>query len=691
MRIDLLGPIRVWDEDKEISVNAAKERSLLAALALQPGKVVSADDLIAILWGDTPIESARKTLQTYVCNLRHALGQDTVATAASGYALRLRADQIDVGCFHALVGGATEAIRSGSTTRARQLLGDAIDLWRGDALTGVSPHGRLTSEAVRLKEEYLSALEARIDTDLAGGRHAEIVGELEVLLAEHPYRERFWGQLMIALYRSERQADALAAYQRLRCVLGEELGLEPGGELHTLELAILNHDSSLAAPDTHAGSSTRNDSPPPVRRSPVRYAVTDDGVHVAYQVFGGGPIDVVIIPGFVCHLDLWSEPPVDLFVRRLASCHRLIIFDRRGSGLSDRPASVSPDEWVMDTRAVLDAVGSTQAVVLGVHCGGQIAALFAANHPDRTRALVMYGSSPRTLSGDGYSFGVDEEQLEKWASYLSTKWGAGLSLSVFAPGSVEDDHALAFWARYQRISASPSAAAAFVLALAGLDVRGILTTITAPTLVVHAGRDAAIPAEAARRMAESMPNAIYAELDSNVHMIWLSDVVEQLTNEIMSFIAHRVREVPSESVLSTVLCVTGTALNSKSHDIARIVERYQGRQQQPDGTYAFDRPGLAVRCAVQLAQELHTSAGIHTSECALLANGDVAGAAADLARRIAESGPAGQVLVTHTVRDLLAGSDLEFEHHGRQSFDTVAGDWDIHTVTQRFTSAGSTR
>ena len=201
-------------------------------------------------------------------------------------------------------------------------------------------------------------------------------------------------------------------------------------------------------------------------RSPIRYAVTPDGVHVAYQIYGDGPSDIVIIPGYVSHLDLWSEPPVDQLVRRLASGHRLIILDRRGSGLSDRPTEVTPNAWVVDTLAVLDAVGSTRAMLLGFLCGGSIAAMFAAIHPERTSGLVMWGASPRFVVADGYPFGVDPKAIESFASHVSTEWGAGISMELFAPGFVADADARAFWARYQRVSASPGAAAAFARALA---------------------------------------------------------------------------------------------------------------------------------------------------------------------------------------------------------------------------------
>jgi DNA-binding SARP family transcriptional activator/pimeloyl-ACP methyl ester carboxylesterase len=691
VKIDLLGPIRIWGDRIEITLNAAKERTLLAALALRPGKVVSSDELIEVLWGDAPPETARKTLQTYVSNVRRALGTDVIGTEPSGYVLRLPADRIDVGRFRGLINEGAEASRTGSAETARRILGDAIALWRGDPFTGVAPHSRLAAEAVRLKEEYLSVIEARVDADLALGRHAETVGELEVLADAHPFRERLCGQLMVALYRSGRQADALAAYQRGRCVLREELGLEPGGELRSLERAILDHNPSLHMPAAQSVGADRAQRLLSVPRSPVRYAVADDGVHVAYQVFGDGPTDVLIVPGFVCHLDLWSEPPVAELVRRLASCHRLIILDRRGSGLSDRPTEVTVAQWVSDVGVVLNAVGSKRSVVLGIQCGGEIAAAFAAGQPDRVSALVMYGAGPRSLNAEDYPFGVEADALEQWAGYLSTRWGNGLSLSVFAPESVDSAEARAFWARYQQLSASPAAAAAFVRAFATVDLRDLLPLVTARTLILHAARDAAIPAGAARLMAGLIPNSTYVELDSDVHLIWLSDVVEQLTNEIMSFIADTLPTSTYERVLSTVLCLSAPQPGRHAPAVTATLERHQGRQQLPTGTVTFNRPGRAIECALELARELHMGAAIHTGECALLANGDIIGTAVNVARSLAGACTPGQVLVTHTIRDLLIGSDIEFEDHSRRSFEGITGEWGVHEVTRRPSDAPSAR
>ena len=244
VRISLLGPLQVEGEPGTVVLGAAKERSLLSALALTPGSIVSTDALIAALWGDDPPAAARKTLQTYVWNLRQALGADVDLHRAAGLCAvrrrrRRRRQPVPSTCARRR---ATPCATRLTPSRSRGRSPRPSRCGAATRSPGVASHTGLATEAVRLKEEYLSALEARIAADLADGRHAELVGELEALVRDHPFREKLWGSLMVALYRCGRQADALAAYQRVRELLLEELGLEPGGELRRLEAAILDHD-----------------------------------------------------------------------------------------------------------------------------------------------------------------------------------------------------------------------------------------------------------------------------------------------------------------------------------------------------------------------------------------------------------------------------------------------------------------
>jgi DNA-binding SARP family transcriptional activator/pimeloyl-ACP methyl ester carboxylesterase len=650
---------------------------------LNADHVVGPDALVDTLWGDAPPATARKTLQTYVSNLRRTVGADVLVTEGAGYRLRVDADSVDVCRFRTLVQAGEEALRRGLIHRARDELVEAVGLWRGELLGGVAPHTGLAAEGVRLREEYLTALETRISADLAAGGAGELVGELEALVREHPFRERMWVHLITSLYRAGRQADALAAYGRARTVLREELGLEPGGELRRVERAVLEHDRSL---DASPVCTTPPAGTLAITRPPVRYATSPDGVHVAYRVVGDGPVDVIAVPGFVSHLDMWWDAPTDTLVRRLASISRLILYDKRGMGLSDRPPRIDVEHWVDDTLAVLDAAGSKRAVILGLSAGAPTAALVAAGHPNRTRGLILCGGFARLLPGDGYDPGYDRRTAEAFIERMHTKWGTGTGMAVLAPSLKDDPAARAFWARCQTFAASPDAAAAFLRALVEIDVRAVLPTITAPTLILHASRDLNVPIEAARACRDLIPGAELVELDSDIHLIWLSDVVDEISAQIERFVGRTGASVAElDRALVTVLAVVLGQPGRRPDEVFRsIVERWRGRTVRTPGLATFDGPARALRCAQEVVTELaarghHVRVGIHTGDCAV-ADRDVHGLPVEMARQLALDAQPGDVLVSQTVRDLLVGSTIRLQARERRMFDGAPGEWDVFSA-----------
>jgi DNA-binding SARP family transcriptional activator/pimeloyl-ACP methyl ester carboxylesterase len=553
VRVRLLGPIEIDADDGCLVVlNAAKERSLIAAFALAGGATVSTDSLISSLWGEEPPTAARKTLQTYVWNLRRALGAERIVTGPVGYSLRISHDEVDVHRFRALVRAGDDALSAGRVDRAREMLGAAVALWTGEPLSGVGGHTGLAAEATRLEQEYLGAVETRIAADLAGGCHDGLVGELEALVREHPFRERLWGHLMVALYRSGRQADALAAYQRVREVLRDELGLEPGGELRRIESAVLRHE--VASPTPAARAIGIPDTS--IRATPVRYARASDGVTVAYQSAGGGAIDILALPGYIHHLDIWWNAPTDRLVRTLAGMGRLTVFDKRGMGLSDRPELVDVNAWTLDALGVLDAIGAERAVLLGVSGGAPTALQLAALHPDRVSAVVLFGGYARHLAALDYPIGHDPAVIDAYAQNLEAKWGTGVALSSAAPSLARDPNVRAYWARYQRLSASPSAAIRFFRAVTEADVRHLLREIEVPTLVAHAERDVLVPVAQGRYVADHIPGAEFVAFDSDIHLICVSDVLDQLADAVTAFLdragvtgrSSAVRELAAVSV-----------------------------------------------------------------------------------------------------------------------------------------------
>lgn len=407
----------------------------------------------------------------------------------------------------------------------------ALALWRGEPLSGVARHTGLAGEAIRLEQERLAAIETRFAADLAAGCHGQVVGELEMLVDRHPLRERLWGHLMLALYWSGRQADALAAYQRVRRHLCDELGIEPGGELQRIELAILRHE--LDDPAADAGGRRRDEA---IRPTPIRYARTSDGAQVAYQSAGTGPTEILAIPGYIHHLDIWWNAPTNHLIRELTTIGRLTMFDKRGIGLSDRPERVDVDAWTLDALGVLDAADVERAVVLGVSGGALTALSLAARYPERVSALVLFNGYARHLAAADYPAGHPRQLVESYAQVVEAGWGTGVALSSAAPSLAHDPGVRAYWARYQRLSASPSAAMRFLWATSEADLRHLLPAVSVPTLVAHAERDVLVPLAQGKYMADRIPGAEFIELDSDIHLVCVSDVLDQLAVSITTFL-----------------------------------------------------------------------------------------------------------------------------------------------------------
>jgi pimeloyl-ACP methyl ester carboxylesterase len=440
-----------------------------------------------------------------------------------------------------------------------------------------------------------------------------------------------------------------------------------------------------------------------VQRPETRYAKSGD-VNIAYQVVGDGPFDLVFAPGFVSNVEYgWEEPTLARLYERLASFCRLIIFDKRGTGLSDRVSGIPDLETRMDdVRAIMDAAGSEQAAVLGYSEGAAMAALFAATYPERAPALVLYGS---LLSGTALR--AMRSQLEE----VERRWGTpdycDELLREDAPSLVDDEDFRRWYATRLRLGASPAAAVVLLKMARGMDVRPVLPSIRVPTLILHRTGDRTCSIENARYAAEHIPDAVFVELEGDDHLPWVGDS-EAIISEIQKFLSRiweqgGWKEPEAERILSTVLftdIVGSTAraaeigdrqwreLLQKHHALVRRqLARYRGRELDTsgDGFFAsFDGPARAIRCACALTQEvrelgLEIRAGLHTGECELV-DGKIGGIAVHIGARVANEAQAGEVLVSSTVKDLVAGSGLQFRDRGVAQLKGVPGDWSLFAV-----------
>lgn len=436
----------------------------------------------------------------------------------------------------------------------------------------------------------------------------------------------------------------------------------------------------------------------------TRYAKSAD-VHIAYQVVGEGQVDLVMVNGWVTNLELmWEDPGWSTFSRRLASFSRLILFDKRGTGLSDRVSvrdMPTLEERMDDVRAVMDAVGSAGAFVFGISEGGPLSVLFAASYPERTRGLVLYGSFPRIISSEDYPWGFAPEQLEPLLELAERSWGDGtFSGNLVAPSELPGR--LPYFARLEREGASPGAVIALIRMVAEIDVRAVLPSIQVPTLIIHRDRDAIAPIEGARYMANQIPGAQLIELEGE-HSPLTGDT-ETILDHVEEFVTGRRGEREPDRVLATVMftdivdsTVQAAAIGDRRwaelleghHQLVRQqLRRFGGQEIKTigDGFLAtFDGPARAIRCAlatVEASREtgLSLRAGLHTGECERR-DGDISGITVHTGARVAALAASGEVLVSRTVKDLVAGSGLRFEDRGSRTLKGVPDVWQLYAVT----------
>lgn len=416
---------------------------------------------------------------------------------------------------------------------------------------------------------------------------------------------------------------------------------------------------------------------------------------------GVGPADLVLVPGWVSHVEFVEElPEARHFVGRLTSFARLIAFDKRGTGLSDRVTDLPTlEERMDDVRAVMDAAGSERASLLGVSEGAPMSILFAATYPERVTSLILYGGMAKSVADDDYPWAPPPELIEASLEAIPEFWGEAAFLDAWAPTVAEDERVREWWGRFERLGASPGAMVQLMRMFGEIDVRHILPVINVPTLVVHRKGDRVVNYRGARWMAEQIPGAKYVELPGVDHVAFFGDA-DSLIDEVQEFVTG-VRPVEvSDRVLATVLFTDIVSSTERAaevgdakwrslldeHDalVRRDLERFRGREIKTmgDGFLAtFDGPARAIRCAASIGRAMKTigidvRAGLHTGECEMLVN-DVGGIAVAIAARVSALAGAGEVLVSSTVKDLVAGSGILFEDRGAQALKGVPGEWHV--------------
>jgi class 3 adenylate cyclase len=428
------------------------------------------------------------------------------------------------------------------------------------------------------------------------------------------------------------------------------------------------------------------------------------GVDVAYRVVGNGPIELVYAQGAYTHLELeWELPQFRRYCERLAEFTRLILFDKRGIGMSDRvPGATTLEERMDDIRAVMDAAGSERAAILGESEGGPLSILFAAAHPERTLALVLQGAEVRERKDDDWPWGEGtEEEFEEWMTGLPERWGKGAAFGFLAPSVGDVEWGREWLGRVARSAATPASWEAFARMAFDIDVRHVVPSINVPTLILHAVDDKVCHVENARFLARHIAGARYVELPGGDHVPWFDP--DQTIAEIQEFLTGRREAATPDRRLATVLFTDLVGSTTRATELGdrrwrdlleqhhgavrRELERFDGSEMDTagDGFFAtFDGPARAIRCARSIIDavrplELDVRAGLHTGEVEVL-DGKVAGIAVNIGARVAARAGAGEVLVSGTVKDLVAGSGLEFEERGTAELKGVPGEWRLYAV-----------
>lgn len=433
----------------------------------------------------------------------------------------------------------------------------------------------------------------------------------------------------------------------------------------------------------------------------TRYAKSGD-LHIAYQIFGAGSVDLVLVPGFISNVEeTWDNPSAARWLERLGRFARVITFDKRGTGLSDRAGSVPTlDERMDDARAVMDAAQSERAVLLGISEGGSLATVFAASHPDRCSSLILYGAFAKFSS-----WYPTEEKLAAFYRYVEEKWGTGESVWKYAPSMADDAGFKKIWARHERVGATPAAAKALMRMNQEIDISGILSAIRVPTLMIHRTEDTAVGIEAGRYLAQHIPDARLAEFAGADQLPYIGENADDIADEIQEFVTGSRPDVEPDRILATVLLtdiVDSTKQASElgdrrwrtlldQHDdlVRQEISRFRGREVKSlgDGFLAtFDGPARAVRCATAIIDGarslgLQIRCGLHTGEIELKTQ-DIAGIAVHIAARIAALAEGGQVLVSRTVRDLVAGSNLRLEDRGSYALKGLSESMPLFAVAK---------
>jgi DNA-binding SARP family transcriptional activator/pimeloyl-ACP methyl ester carboxylesterase len=694
LRFFLFGSPRLKRRGEPLDLGLRKAMALLAYLVVTKGEY-SRDDLATLLWPESDQSSARASLRRTLYVINRTLGEEILTTGADTIRLDPKVKiWTDVGLFQQHLRECSPEGESQKKTTARCLsvLEEAVALYKADLLAGftlpdcISFDEWLFFEAEDLRNSLTRALRQLAAAYQAQGEFERAIQHARRWLALDPLHEPAHRLLMELYAESGQQAAALRQYTECVRILDQELGLPPLAETTELHRHIRRQRET---PTPH----------PRKARPPVKYVCSGD-VHIAYSVLGEGPVDVLFICGYVSPLGfIWDLPDLAAFCEELASFSRLIVLDRRGTGLSDRTYPPTLEDTVDDILAVMRAVGSKNPVLFGTTEGAANCVLFAATHPGRVSGLILYGTCAKWVRSEDYPWAITREQWEVWLKYLMENWGGPLNIEHYAPSRAHDPQFREWWAKALRTGSSPGATKAVLEVMRDIDVRDILPAIRTPTLILHRKDVRNIRVGAGRHLAGQIPGARYVELEGQDHFWWVGDS-QAILREIRSFVQSLSSPVAPERMLATILLVEvmegdakGTGPPTLVHFdtiyafLHQEIARFRGSEVRwSHGRYTatFDGPSRAINCAKSIVESLNrrdtrVRAGLHTGECEF-ATGELLGAAVQIAKGVLNTAELNEVLVSSTVRDLVAGSGFQYAEGRQCAIEGISRTWTIFPV-----------
>lgn len=650
LKLFLFGTPRLEIDGQAIDLNLRKAWALLSYVALNK-QTHSRDTLATMFWAENDQKTARANLRRTLYRLHQATDIEVLTATAETIELNPNLDLwVDVSAYQILI--------NTDDSDKIEKFELAVQYYVDDFLSGFSLlDSPIFDEWQFFKHEEFQqslthTLNFLVDEHSKNQYWDQSIPFARRLVTLDPLNESTHRHLMELYAWTDQKAAALRQYQTCERLLADELGDAPDNATQALYASI------------RTGQFAK---PPSYERPPIQY-VQNGEVYIAYQVLGTGPIDILFVGGFVSHLEhFWEEPRLVNFFLRLAQNARVILFDKRSMGLSERMGHIPTlDDTQSDMCVILDVVGSQRAVLFGISEGGPTCLLFAHNHAERVTALVLYGTLAKGSRSEDYPWSPPERLYQSWIKLMTERWGEPCGLEVFTPEFAKDEAFRDWWAKLLRLSASPGAVRDIVNVLRDLDVRDILPNIHVPTLLIHSADDRAIRVENARYMAAHMPNATYIELEKADHFWWL-DVSDILVNEIEAYVANLDMPSQSQTILGTIL-----AVNTASSELTAYIRPFKGdivasSQQPPLSFIAFASPTRALECALRLMiYDPNGRIGVHTGEYRQQ-DDDYEGAVFTEAADLMMEAQPSEILISSTVKDLVNNMaiDFEFQRHVR--------------------------